>query len=190
MVLARPLRYARSFYGPIDLVAILPSLASLVLAGTGQLIGIRALRSRRVFRVLKLVRCVGAAEQMRDALLHSRRKIFVFIATKSILLSVSDAIMYAAEGYAHGFISIPRSMYWAEMTMATMGFGDIAPSTPLDRFTTTIMILIGYGIIAVPTGIYAAELTRSLNHASLQQCLLRGDHACRVRVGKPRTTEG
>ena len=168
-VLARPLRYARSFFGLVDLLAILPSLASLALTGAEQLIGIRALRILRVFRVLKLVRYVGAAEQMRDALLRSRRKIFVFIATMLILISVFGAIMYVVEGPAHGFTSIPRSMYWAAVTMATVGFGDIAPSTPLGQFITTIMILIGYGIIAVPTGIYAAELTQSLNQARQQR---------------------
>lgn len=168
-VLARPLRYARSFYGLIDLVSILPSLASLALTGTEQLIGIRALRILRVFRVLKLARYVGAADQMRDALIRSRRKIFVFIATMLILISVFGAIMYVVEGPAHGFTSIPRSMYWAAVTMATVGFGDMAPSTPLGQFITTIMILIGYGIIAVPTGIYAAELTHSLNRGRMQR---------------------
>ncbi|MBN8922915.1 MAG: ion transporter [Rhodanobacter sp.] len=168
-VLARPLRYARSFYGLIDLLAILPSLASLVLTGTEQLIGIRALRILRVFRVLKLARYVGAADQMRAALVRSRRKIFVFIATMLIMISVFGAVMYVVEGPAHGFTSIPRSMYWAAVTMATVGFGDIAPSTPLGQFITTIMILIGYGIIAVPTGIYAAELTQSLNRDRMQR---------------------
>jgi voltage-gated potassium channel len=168
-VLARPLRYARSFFGLVDLLAILPSLLSLLFTGTEQLIGIRALRILRVFRVLKLARYVGAAEQMRDALVRSRRKIFVFIATMLILISVFGAIMYVVEGPAHGFTSIPRSMYWAAVTMATVGFGDIAPSTPLGQFITTIMILIGYGIIAVPTGIYAAELTHSLNQARQQR---------------------
>lgn len=168
-VLARPLRYARSFYGLIDLLAIIPSLASLVLTGTEQLIGIRALRILRVFRVLKLVRYVGAAEQMRDALLRSRRKIFVFIATMLILISVFGAIMYVVEGPEHGFTSIPRAMYWAAVTMATVGFGDMTPATPLGQFITTIMILIGYGIIAVPTGIYAAELTQTMNRARLQR---------------------
>ncbi|MEW9573618.1 ion transporter [Rhodanobacter sp. Si-c] len=176
-VLARPLRYARSFYGLIDLVAILPSLTSLVLTGTEQLIGIRALRILRIFRVLKLARYVGAAEQMGDALKRSRRKIFVFIATMLILISVFGAIMYVVEGPAHGFTSIPRAMYWAAVTMATVGFGDIAPSTPLGQFITTIMILIGYGIIAVPTGIYAAEFTNSLNRAQLQRrCKACGWH--------------
>lgn len=163
-VLKRPLRYARSFYGLIDLMATLPSLVSLALTGAEQLIGIRALRILRVFRVLKLARYMGAADQMTAVLIRSRRKIMVFIATMLILISVFGAIMYVVEGPAHGFTSIPRSMYWAAVTMATVGFGDIAPSTALGQFITTIMILIGYGIIAVPTGIYAAELTSTLNH--------------------------
>lgn len=176
-VLARPLRYARSFFGLVDLAATLPSLLSLAFTGAEQLIGIRALRILRVFRVLKLARYVGAAEQMREALLRSRRKIFVFIATMLILISVFGAIMYVVEGPAHGFTSIPRSMYWAAVTMATVGFGDIAPSTALGQFITTIMILIGYGIIAVPTGIYAAELTNSLNRTRQQRrCAACGWH--------------
>ncbi len=169
VILRRPLRYARSFFGIVDLLAVLPALVSLVLTGTEQLIGIRALRILRVFRVLKLARYVGAAEQMRVALLRSRRKIFVFVTTMLILISVFGAIMYLVEGPTHGFTSIPRAMYWAAVTMATVGFGDLTPSTALGQFITTVMILIGYGIIAVPTGIYAAELTSALSHARLQR---------------------
>lgn len=171
LVLRRPLRYAFSFYGLVDLVAVLPSIVSLVLTGSEHLIGIRALRILRVFRVLKLVRYVGAAEQMRVALVRSRRKIFVFIVTMLVLVSVFGAVMYLVEGPEQGFTSIPRAMYWATVTMATVGFGDLTPSTPLGQFITTIMILIGYGIIAVPTGIYAAELSNTLSHArSRRRC--------------------
>jgi len=181
LVLSRPIRYARSFFGLVDLLAVLPTIASLVLTGTEQLIGIRALRILRVFRVLKLVRYVGAAEQMRDALVRSRRKIFVFISTMLVLISVFGAIMYLVEGPEHGFTSIPRAMYWATVTMATVGFGDLTPSTGLGQFITSIMILIGYGIIAVPTGIYAAELSSTLTHARLHrqcaECGTRGHEA-------------
>lgn len=169
VVLARPLRYARSFYGLIDLLAVLPSLVSLIFTGTEQLLGIRVLRILRVFRVLKLARYVGAADQMRDALLRSRRKIFVFIATMLVLITVFGSIMYVVEGTEHGFTSIPRSMYWAAVTMATVGFGDMTPSTALGQFITTIMILIGYGIIAVPTGIYAAEISNTMNRSRTQR---------------------
>jgi voltage-gated potassium channel len=181
LVVRRPLRYARSFFGGVDLLAVLPSIVSLVLTGTEQLIGIRALRILRVFRVLKLARYVGAAEQMRTALVRSRRKIFVFITTMLVLISVFGAIMYLVEGPEHGFTSIPRAMYWATVTMATVGFGDLTPGTALGQFITTIMILIGYGIIAVPTGIYAAELTSTLTHARLarrcEACGTRGHDA-------------
>lgn len=177
VVLKRPLRYARSFYGIVDLVAVLPSLTSLVLTGSEQLIGIRALRILRVFRVLKLVRYVGAAEQMREALVRSRRKIFVFITTMLVLISVFGSIMYLVEGPEHGFTSIPRAMYWATVTMATVGFGDLTPSTALGQFITSVMILIGYGIIAVPTGIYAAELSSALAHSRMQRtCPACGQH--------------
>ncbi len=177
LVLKRPMRYARSFYGIVDLVAVLPSLISLVLTGSEQLIGIRALRILRVFRVLKLVRYVGAAEQMRQALVRSRRKIFVFITTMLVLVSVFGSIMYLVEGPEHGFTSIPRAMYWATVTMATVGFGDLTPSTGLGQFITTVMILIGYGIIAVPTGIYAAELSSAMAQARAQRtCPACGQH--------------
>jgi voltage-gated potassium channel len=168
-VLKRPLRYARSFYGIVDLLATAPALLSLALTGSEQLIGIRALRILRVFRVLKLVRYVGAADQMREALIRSRRKIFVFIITMLVLISVFGSIMYLVEGPEHGFTSIPRAMYWATVTMATVGFGDLTPGTALGQFITTIMILIGYGIIAVPTGIYAAELGGTLARARMQR---------------------
>ncbi|WP_300617983.1 ion transporter [Dokdonella sp.] len=176
-VLKRPMRYARSFYGLVDLIAVLPALVSLMLTGSEQLIGIRALRILRVFRVLKLVRYVGAAEQMREALVRSRRKIFVFITTMLVLISVFGSIMYLVEGPEHGFTSIPRAMYWATVTMATVGFGDLTPSTALGQFITSVMILIGYGIIAVPTGIYAAELSNTLAQARAQ----RACNACGTR---------
>lgn len=177
LVLSRPLRYARSFFGVVDLVAVLPSLVSLVLTGTEQLIGIRALRILRVFRVLKLVRYVGAAEQMQVALLRSRRKIFVFIVTMLVLITVFGSIMYLVEGPEHGFTSIPRAIYWATVTMATVGFGDLTPATGLGQLITTVMILIGYGIIAVPTGIYAAELSQSITAARLGRlCRACGTH--------------
>lgn len=168
-VVSRPARYARSFFGLVDLLAILPSMAELVLFGTEQLIGIRALRILRVFRILKLMRYVGAADEMSDALLRSRRKIFVFLVTMSVLVTVFGSIMYLVEGPEHGFTSIPRAMYWATVTMATVGFGDLTPSTALGQFITSIMILIGYGIIAVPTGIYAAELSQSLTRSRRQR---------------------
>lgn len=170
-IVARPLRYARSFYGVIDLLAVLPSYISLLLPGAQYLLVIRALRILRIFRILKLARFVGESEQLMGALLRSRRKIFIFLSTIITLVVIFGALMYLIEGPEHGFTSIPRAMYWAVVTMGTVGFGDITPSTPAGQFVTSIVILIGYGIIAVPTGIYGAELMASLRVArSQRQC--------------------
>ncbi len=158
----RPLRYATSFFGVIDLLAILPSYLSLIFAGGSTLIVIRVLRLLRVFRVLKLVEYSSEASVLVTALLRSRRKIFVFICALITIVVIFGALMYVIEGPERGFTSIPTSMYWAVVTMATVGFGDIAPTTPLGRLVTSILILIGYSIIAVPTGIYTAELAGTL----------------------------
>ena len=158
----RPLRYATSFFGVIDLLAILPTYLSLVFGGGSFLIVIRVLRLLRVFRVLKLVEYSSEAGVLIQALLRSRRKIFVFVCTLLTIVIIFGSLMYVIEGPEHGFTSIPTGMYWAIVTMATVGFGDIAPGTPLGRFITSVLILIGYSIIAVPTGIYTAELANTL----------------------------
>ena len=162
LVVRKPLRYARSFFGVIDLLAILPTFLSLLFPAGASLTVIRALRLLRIFRVLKLVEYSSEAGMLIDALLRSRRKIFVFIATLLTIVVIFGALMYVVEGPAHGFTSIPTSMYWAIVTVATVGFGDIAPGTPFGRFVTSVLIVIGYSIIAVPTGIYTAELARSM----------------------------
>lgn len=161
-VVRRPLRYATSFFGVIDLLAILPTYLSLLLGGSSYLIVIRALRLLRVFRVLKLVEYSSEAGVLIGSLIRSSRKIFVFICAVITIVVIFGALMYVIEGPEHGFTSIPTSMYWAVVTMATVGFGDIAPATPLGRLITSILILIGYSIIAVPTGIYTAELASTL----------------------------
>jgi len=158
----RPLRYATSFFGIIDLLAFLPTYLSLLFIGSNYLVVVRVLRLLRVFRVLKLVEYSSEAGVLVDALLRSRRKIFVFICTLVTIVIIFGALMYVIEGPERGFTSIPTSMYWAVVTMATVGFGDIAPTTPLGRLITSVLILIGYSIIAVPTGIYTAELASSL----------------------------
>ena len=173
-VVRNPWRYARSFYGVIDLLAILPTLLSLLFPAGTSLAVIRALRLLRIFRVLKLVEYSSEAGVLMQALWRSRRKILVFLATVLTVVVVFAALMYLVEGPANGFTSIPTAMYWAVVTMATVGFGDIAPQTPLGRFIASVLILIGYSIIAVPTGIYTAELARSLQprrlHARCPQC--------------------
>jgi voltage-gated potassium channel len=158
----RPVRYATSFFGIIDLLAIVPTFLSLLLPASTSLAVVRILRLLRIFRVLKLAEYSSEAGVLIDALLRSRRKIFVFVCTLLTITVIFGALMYVVEGPQYGFNSIPTGMYWAVVTMATVGFGDIAPGTPFGRFITSILILIGYSIIAVPTGIYTAELARSM----------------------------
>lgn len=173
-VVRRPVRYARSFFGVIDLLAILPTFLSLLFPPSASLTVIRALRLLRIFRILKLVEYSSEAGVLVQALLRSRRKIAVFIATVLTVVVIFGTLMYVVEGPENGFTSIPTSMYWAVVTMATVGFGDIAPATPLGRFVTSVLILIGYSIIAVPTGIYTAELARGLaprrRHVRCDEC--------------------
>lgn len=161
-VVDRPARYARSFFGVIDLLAILPTWLSLLLPGSQYLAIVRVLRVLRVFRILKLARYVGEAGMLAGAMRRSARKIGVFLFAMLTIVTVFGAVMYVIEGPEHGFTSIPTAMYWAIVTVATVGFGDIAPGTPLGRLVASALILIGYGVIAVPTGIYTAELATSL----------------------------
>ena len=178
-VVKHPLRYATSFFGVIDLLAILPTFLSVLFPGSMSLTVVRILRLLRIFRVLKLVEYSSEAGVLIQSLLRSRRKIAVFVATLLTITVIFGALMYVIEGPAHGFTSIPTGMYWAVVTMATVGFGDIAPGTPLGRFMTSVLILIGYSIIAVPTGIYTAELASSLRpkrrHVRCSECGLQ-DH--------------
>ncbi len=161
-VVKRPLRYITSFYGVIDLLAIVPTFLSLMFPASASLAVVRILRMLRIFRVLKLAEYSSEAGVLVQALLRARRKILVFVATLLTITVVFGALMYVIEGPEHGYTSIPTGMYWAVVTMATVGFGDIAPATSLGRFITSVLIIIGYSIIAVPTGIYTAELARSL----------------------------
>lgn len=161
-IVRRPIRYARSFFGVIDLLAVLPTYLSLLLPGAQYLLVVRVLRILRVFRILKLLRYVDETRVLIGAMQRSWRKILVFLLGMLSIVTIFGAVMYLVEGEENGFTSIPVSMYWAIVTVATVGFGDIAPATPLGRFITSILILIGYGIIAVPTGIYTAELASSL----------------------------
>lgn len=157
-IVRSPLRYATSFYGVIDVLAVLPTYLALLIPGFQYLIVLRVLRVLRIFKILHMVQYVQEGGILFTALLRSGRKIFVFLLTIVTVVTVFGAIMYLVEGPAHGFTSIPMAMYWAVVTVGTVGYGDIAPATPLGRLITALLILIGYGIIAVPTGIYAAEL--------------------------------
>src|SRR5918993_2232041 len=157
----RPLRYARSFFGVVDLLAIIPTYLSLLVPGSQYLLVIRILRLLRVFRLLKLSEYVTEADTLRLALRASRRNISVFISAVVLLVVIVGALMYVVEGEEHGFTSIPASIYWAVVTLTTVGYGDLAPATTLGRVLSVILMLTGYGIIAVPTGIVTAELTRA-----------------------------
>lgn len=155
-----PTKYARSFFGIVDLVSILPTYLSLVFPGTQYFITIRLLRMLRVFRVLKVVQYLGEAKQLSDALKASKRKILVFLFTVVIIVIIVGSLIYLIEGEENGFTSIPRSIYWAIVTLTTVGYGDISPQTPLGQILASIIMIMGYGIIAVPTGIVTSELTK------------------------------
>ena len=156
--IGKPLRYATSFFGVVDLLAILPTYLSLVLPGSRYLLVIRILRVLRIFRVLKLVQYLNEAQTMIRALRAGGRKIVVFFATVMSLVVVFGSVMYIIEGEAHGFTSIPRSIYWAIVTMTTVGYGDISPQTAIGQTIAAVIMLIGFTIIAVPTGIVASEI--------------------------------
>ena len=167
----RPLAYARSFYGVIDLLAVLPTYLSFLFPGTQYLLVIRLLRILRVFRVLKLVQYMSAAQELSTALKASRQKIAVFLYTVLVVVVIVGSLMYLIEGEASGFTSIPRSIYWAVVTLTTVGYGDIAPQTPFGQFLAALVMILGYGIIAVPTGIVTAELALLPSHKiSTQSC--------------------
>lgn len=172
VAVSRPTRYMRSFFGVVDLCSILPTYLSLVLVGTQSLLVIRALRLLRIFRVFKLAHFVGEASFLVDALRASGRKIIVFLGTVLMSVLIIGSVMYLVEGPEHGFTSIPQGVYWAIVTMTTVGYGDIAPSTVLGKFLASIVMIMGYGIIAVPTGIVTAEMTGAFRKpVSTQACL-------------------
>lgn len=174
LTVRKPLRYATSFFGVIDLLAILPTYLSLIFAGSNYLVVIRVLRLLRIFRVLKLVQYSSEASLLIGSLLRSRRKIFIFLCALITIVIIFGALMYVIEGPEHGFTSIPTAMYWAIVTMATVGYGDLAPATSLGRLITSVLVLIGYSIIAVPTGIFTAELASTLKpkrrHVRCKEC--------------------
>lgn len=158
----KPFKYIFSFYGLIDLLATLPRYIDLLFPGTGSsmLLAIRAVRLLRIFRILKLVHFVGASNQLVVALKTSRAKIAVFLFSVLVLCVIFGTLMYMIEGPEHGFTSIPVSIYWTIVTLTTVGFGDITPETPLGQFVSSLIMILGYGIIAVPTGLVTAELMR------------------------------
>jgi len=158
--IGHPTKYARSFYGVVDLVSILPTYLSLVLPGSQFFITIRLLRMLRIFRILKFVQYLGAADNLAAALKQSRRKILVFLLAVMIIVVIVGSLMYVIEGEENGFTNIPHSIYWAIVTLTTVGYGDISPQTPIGKMIASIIMILGYGIIAVPTGIVTVEYSR------------------------------
>lgn len=156
----RPLRYASSFFGVVDLISILPSFLALFFTGAQTLLVVRGLRVLRIFRIFKLGEYLGEAHALIRAMRNSRAKIAVFLYTVCVFVVIFGAAMYLIEGPEHGFTSIPQSMYWAVVTLTTVGYGDISPHTPLGQMLASMVMILGYAIIAVPTGIYSAELAR------------------------------
>lgn len=152
-------QYIYSFYGIIDLLSIIPTYLSLVLTGAQVLLVLRSVRLVRVFRVFKLARFVGEGQVLMSALRASRHKITVFLLTVITSVILAGSLMYLIEGKENGFDNIPVSIYWAIVTLTTVGYGDIAPLTPLGQTVASIIMILGYGIIAIPTGIVTAEMT-------------------------------
>lgn len=175
--LKKPVKYIFSFYGVIDLLSTIPKYLSLFLVGTHHLVALRALRLMRVFRILKLTRYIGESTNFILAIKKSRAKIAVFLSFVLILCIILGTIMYLVESNEEsGFSSIPRSVYWAIVTLTTVGYGDIAPITPMGQFIAAIIMILGYGIIAIPTGIVSAEMSKmgnqdiSINTQSCPNC--------------------
>ncbi len=163
-VVRKPLKYITSFYGIIDLLSIIPSYLGIILTGGQHLMVIRMLRLLRVFRVLKLMRYLRELRSLGDSLMNSRRKIAVFLLSVFTLTVIFGTIMYMIESEKDGFTSIPRSIYWAIVTLTTVGYGDIAPQTVLGQLLASMIMLFGYAIIAVPTGLVTADLVKGKSH--------------------------
>lgn len=166
IAVTKPRKYIFSFYGIIDLMAILPLYISFFIVGTQSLMVIRAIRLLRIFRVLKLGRFIGEATHLSNALKASRAKILVFVFAVFTMVIIMGTVMYLIEGAESGFTSIPKSVYWAVVTLTTVGYGDIVPQTTLGQALSTLLMITGYGIIAVPTGIVGAEMTNPKNFPS------------------------
>lgn len=176
-----PLRYATSFFGVIDLLALLPTYIALLVPEAHALVDVRVLRLLRIFRVLRLSAYVAEYRSLGRALRNSGRKIIVFITGVMMIVLVMGTLMYVVEGPENGFTSIPTSVYWAITTMTTVGFGDITPRTDLGRLISSVMMLLGWGTLAVPTGIVTAEMAtqgrsnvRSPTTRTCHECLTEG----------------
>ncbi len=175
----QPWRYVRSFYGVVDLLAVLPTYLALFLPEAYALVDVRVLRLLRIFRIFKLSAYLHEFRSLGSALQASARKILVFLSVVIMAVLIMGTVMYVVEGPAHGFVNIPTAMYWAVTTMTTVGFGDITPKTDLGRLIASAMMLLGWGVLAVPTGIVTAEMTAQRRSGtpttrSCPQCLSEG----------------
>ncbi|MDC8000329.1 ion transporter [Aequorivita todarodis] len=174
LTVKKPRHYIFSFYGIIDFLSTIPLYLSFILVGSNYLLTVRALRLLRVFRILKITRYIGEGNKLKKALIESRAKIFIFIFAVLIVAIIAGTLMYLIEGEESGFKSIPVSVYWCIVTLTTVGFGDIAPVTPAGQFLATIIMILGYGVIAVPTGIVSAQYVRKASddyvHVNTQAC--------------------
>ncbi|NOH62849.1 ion transporter [Vibrio sp. RE88] len=167
----KPVAYAKSFYGVVDLLAILPTYLAFFFPSASFMGVIRLLRVMRIFRILKLVRYLQDSNILLRSLLMARRKIFIFFSTVAILVTIFGALIFVIEGPKNGFTSIPKSIYWAIVTITTVGYGDLVPQTNLGKAVASITMLLGYSILAVPTGIITAELNQEMRtHKSLVKC--------------------
>jgi voltage-gated potassium channel len=178
----RPLSYMTSFFGVIDLLAILPTYVSMFIPGSQYLLVIRILRILRIFRVLKLVQYIREIKLLKTALIESRRKITVFLFTILTLVIIFGSLMYLIEGPPNGFTSIPKSIYWTIVTLTTVGYGDISPNTAFGQFLASLIMIMGYAIIAVPTGIVTAAMVRQdgtekVSTQACKQCSAEGHNA-------------
>jgi voltage-gated potassium channel len=180
----KPFKYIFSFYGIIDFLSTIPMYLSLIFVGSQGLVALRALRLLRVFRILKLTRYIGASNKLMIALKSSSAKISVFLFFVLIICIILGTVMYMIEGAENGFTNIPKSIYWAIVTLTTVGFGDIAPQTPLGQLIASAIMILGYSIIAIPTGIVSSEMTKTdakvdTNTQSCPTCL-KDKHAERA----------
>jgi voltage-gated potassium channel len=170
MSVRHPARYARSFFGVIDLLAVMPSYMALFLPGAHVLLNVRILRLLRMFRILKLTMYIEEYGMLGRALLASRRKILIFLSVVLMIVFLLGTVMYVVEGPEHGFTSIPTAVYWSITAVTTVGFGDLVPKTDLGRGIASVMMLIGWGILAVPTGIISAEISHQRHARPQRSC--------------------
>jgi voltage-gated potassium channel len=179
--LGRPARYARSFYGVIDLLALLPTYLAILMPALSVLIDVRILRLLRVFRIFKMSHYAAEYRALATALAASRRKIMVFVGFVFMVVLVLGTLMYVVEGPQYGFTSIPVAVYWAISTMTTVGFGDLVPKTDIGRGIASVMMLLGWGVLAVPTGIVSAEMVR---HGRDGRALPSSDDTAQASIGR------